>query len=155
MLKLEFTGITLFFLISARKHKLWASTGTDFEGGSNEYPQSIFWAEIWKKYRNFYLKIFIFLVKFSVYLNKLVFVSMELSLIIIIIIIIIIITVIIIIIIIIIIINKQQLAFSYLLAEYCYAQLCLARNNFLLAVIWDLWVGQISCSTELSTKDVL
>ena len=28
--------------------------------GSNEYPQSMFWAEIWKNIRIFYLKIIIF-----------------------------------------------------------------------------------------------
>ena len=44
-------------------------------GGSNEYPQSMFWAEIWKIEEIFYLKIFIsFVGKFSVYLNRHVFV---------------------------------------------------------------------------------
>ena len=40
----------IIFLISAQKQK----------GGYNEFPQSMFWAEIWKKYRNFYLKAFRF-----------------------------------------------------------------------------------------------
>ena len=46
------------------------------QGGSNKYLQSMFWAEIWKICLFFfYLKIFIFLVvKFSVYLNRLVFI---------------------------------------------------------------------------------
>ena len=44
-------------------------------GGSNEYPQSMFWEQKYEKYQNFYLKIFIFLVvKFSIYLNRRVFV---------------------------------------------------------------------------------
>ena len=43
-------------------------------GGSNEYPQSIFWAEIWK-YQGFFSEKFQFLeVKFSMYLNRRVFV---------------------------------------------------------------------------------
>ena len=46
-------------------------------GGSNEYPQSMFWAEIWKISEFFYLKIFQFLeVKFSIYLNRRVFVML-------------------------------------------------------------------------------
>ena len=44
-------------------------------GGSNEYPQSMFWAEIWKILEvlseNFH---FFFVVKFSVYSNRFVFV---------------------------------------------------------------------------------
>ena len=37
IVKLGFTGVYIIFLISARKHGL---------GGSNEYPQSMFLAEI-------------------------------------------------------------------------------------------------------------
>ena len=44
--KLGFTGIYIIFLISR-----W--------GGSNEYPLSMFWAEIWE-ISEFYLKIFTF-----------------------------------------------------------------------------------------------
>ena len=44
-------------------------------GGSNEYPQSMFWAEIWKISEFFLYENFRFLaVKFSVYLNRRVFV---------------------------------------------------------------------------------
>ena len=44
-------------------------------GGSNEYPQSMFWAEIWKMSVFFLSENFPFLfVKFSMYLNRLVFV---------------------------------------------------------------------------------
>ena len=43
-------------------------------GGSNEYPQSMFWAEMWN-ISVFLLKKFQFLeVKFSIYLNRRVFV---------------------------------------------------------------------------------
>ena len=44
-------------------------------GSSNEYPQSMFLSRNIKKYQIFYLKISIFLVvKFSAYLNRLVFI---------------------------------------------------------------------------------
>ena len=39
IVKLGFTGVYIIFLISGQKRR----------GGSNEYPQSMFWAEIWKK----------------------------------------------------------------------------------------------------------
>ena len=46
-------------------------------GGSNEYPQSMFWAEIWKISEFLIWKFSFFLVvKFSVYLNRYVFVMM-------------------------------------------------------------------------------
>ena len=48
VVKLGFIGVYVIFLISARR------------GGSNEYQQSMFWAEIWKISELFYLKIFIF-----------------------------------------------------------------------------------------------
>ena len=45
------------------------------QGGSNEYPQSMFWAEIWK-IAEFLSENFQFLmVKFSIYLNRRVFVK--------------------------------------------------------------------------------
>ena len=48
-------------------------------GGSNEYPQSMFWAEMWKIYA-FLSENFRFLVvKFSVYLNRLAFIMIESS----------------------------------------------------------------------------
>ena len=61
IIKLGFTGVYIIF-ISAQKHKLWYSLEPPRprRGGSNEYPQSIFWAEILKNIRIFYLKIFIF-----------------------------------------------------------------------------------------------
>ena len=38
---------------------------------------------------------------------------------------------------------------------YFHAQLCLAKKNLQLLVIWDLLAGQISCLAELSMKKVL
>ena len=63
VVKLGFTGVYIIFLISALR------------GGSNEYPQSVFWAEIWKIIRSFLSESFHFLVvKFLIYLNRHVFV---------------------------------------------------------------------------------
>ena len=56
IVKLGFTGVYIIFLISAQKHRLWVLVRT----GSNEYPQSMFWAEIWKISE-------IFIWKFSVF----------------------------------------------------------------------------------------
>ena len=45
---------------------------------TNENPQSMFWAEIWKISEILYLKIFRFLeVKFSIYLNRHAFVMLS------------------------------------------------------------------------------
>ena len=61
------------FPISAQKHRLWVLIRT----ASNEFPQSMFWAEIWKILELFYLEIFLFLVvKFSLHLNWPAFVIM-------------------------------------------------------------------------------
>ena len=75
ILKLEFTGVYIIFLISAQNIDCGYSLEPPRWGGSNEYLQSMFWAEIRKKSEFFYLKIFIVLVvKFSMYLNRRVFV---------------------------------------------------------------------------------
>ena len=75
ILKLGFTGVYIIFHISAQKHRLWVLV----RGGSNEYPQSMFWAEIWKNKSVFYLKFFSFWeVNFSIYLNRHVFVMCSL-----------------------------------------------------------------------------
>ena len=59
--KLGFTGVYIIFLISTQNIDCGYSLEPPRRGGSNEYPQSMFWADIWKKnIRNFYLKIFIF-----------------------------------------------------------------------------------------------
>ena len=46
IVKLGFTGVYIIFLISAQKHILWSSLEPPRRGGSNEYPQSMFCAEI-------------------------------------------------------------------------------------------------------------
>ena len=48
IVKLGFTRVYIIFLIFAQKHRLWYSLESPRRGGSNEYPQSMFWAEIWK-----------------------------------------------------------------------------------------------------------
>ena len=50
--KLGFTGVYIIFLIFARKHKIVVLV--------NEYPQSMFRAEIWK-YQSFFIWIFLYL----------------------------------------------------------------------------------------------
>ena len=56
--KLGFTGVYIIFLISAQNIDCRYSLEPPRRGGSNEYPQSMFWAEIRKK-------IWIFIWKFS------------------------------------------------------------------------------------------
>ena len=76
IVKLGFTGVDIIFLISIQN----IDCGYSLEpprrgGGSNEYPQSMFWAEI------FLSEIFHFLVvNFSVFLNRHVFVMFGLLL---------------------------------------------------------------------------
>ena len=53
MVKLGFTGVYIIFLFLLKNIDCR-------RGGSNEYPQSMFWVEIWKNIRIFYLKSFIF-----------------------------------------------------------------------------------------------
>ena len=78
IVKLGFTGVYIIFLISAQNIDCGFSLELPRRGGSNEYPQSMFWAEIWKNIRIFYLEIFPFLVvKFSIYLNRCVFVMIS------------------------------------------------------------------------------
>ena len=48
IVKLGFTGVYIIFLISAQKHRLWYSLELPRRGGSNEYPQSMFWPEVWE-----------------------------------------------------------------------------------------------------------
>ena len=56
--------------------RLWYSLAPPCRGGSNEYPQSMFWAQIWKtKLPEFLSEHFHFLVvQFTIYLNMRVFV---------------------------------------------------------------------------------
>ena len=77
IVKLGFTGVCIIFLISAKNIDCGYSLEPPHRGCSNEYPQSMFWAEIWKKYQIFLSENFMFLeVKFSIYLNRRVFVML-------------------------------------------------------------------------------
>ena len=73
IVKLGFTGVHIIFLISALKHRFGYSLKPPRRGGSNEYPQSMFWAEIWKISAFFSENFHFLVVKFSVYLNRRVF----------------------------------------------------------------------------------
>ena len=46
IVKLEFTGVYIIFLISAKKHRLWVLVRT--ASPRRDYLQPMFWAEIWK-----------------------------------------------------------------------------------------------------------
>ena len=46
IVKLGFTGVYIIFLICAQKHRLWYSLEPPRRGGSNEYLQSMFRAEM-------------------------------------------------------------------------------------------------------------
>ena len=46
IVKLGFTEVYIVFIISAQKHRLWYPLELPRRGGSNEYPQSMFLAEI-------------------------------------------------------------------------------------------------------------
>ena len=48
IVKLGFTGVYIIFIISAQNIDCGYSLEPPRRGGSNEYPQSMFWAEIWK-----------------------------------------------------------------------------------------------------------
>ena len=75
IVKLGFIGVYIIFLFLLKNIDCRYSLEPPRRGGSNEYPQSMFWAEIWKKYQSFLSENFQFLeVKFSIYLNRRVFV---------------------------------------------------------------------------------
>ena len=77
IVKLGFTGVNIIFLISALNIDFGYSLEPPHRGGSNEYPQSMFGAEIWQ-ISDFFSKYFHFLVvKVSVYLNRYVFVMRD------------------------------------------------------------------------------
>ena len=48
IVKLGFTGVDIIFLISAQNIDCVYSLELPQWGSSNEYPQSMFWTEIWK-----------------------------------------------------------------------------------------------------------
>ena len=53
IVKLGSSGVYIIFLISAQNIDCGYSLEPPHRGGSNEYPQSTFWAEIWKNIRFF------------------------------------------------------------------------------------------------------
>ena len=74
IVKLGFTGVHFSFLSFAKNIDCGYSLEQPRQGGSNGYPQSIFWAEIRAISDCFYLNFFhISVVKYSVYLNRHVF----------------------------------------------------------------------------------
>ena len=75
--KLGFTGVYIIFLISAKKHRLWVLVRTASPRQYNEYPQSMFLAEILKISELFLSENFQLLeVKFSISLNRRVYVML-------------------------------------------------------------------------------
>ena len=75
IVKLEFTGVYIICLISAPNIDCVFSLEPPRWGGSNDCPQSMFGAEIWKISEFFLSENFQFLeVKLSIYLNRRVFV---------------------------------------------------------------------------------
>ena len=50
MVKLAFTGVYIIFLFLLENIGCGYSLEPPRRGGSNEYPQSMFWAGIWKKF---------------------------------------------------------------------------------------------------------
>ena len=74
IIKLGFTGVYIIFQISAQNRDCGYSLEPPRRCGSNEYPQSMFWAEIWKISDFFIWKFQFWVVKLSVYLNRHVFV---------------------------------------------------------------------------------
>ena len=78
IVKLGFTGVYIIFLICAQNIDCGYSLEPPRRGGSKEYPQSMFWAQIWKILVFFLSENFQFLeVKFSIYLNRCVFVMLN------------------------------------------------------------------------------
>ena len=78
IVKLGFTVVYIIFLISALNIDYGYSLEPPRRGGSNEYPQSMFWAEIWKNIRVFLSENFRFflVVNVSVYLIRHVFIML-------------------------------------------------------------------------------
>ena len=61
IVELGFTRVYIIFLISAQNINCGYSLELPRRGGSNEYPQSMFWAEVWKNIRIFVWIFFSFL----------------------------------------------------------------------------------------------
>ena len=75
IVKLGFTGVYIIYLLFLLEN---INCGYSLEpprrGGSNEHPQSMFWAEIWKISEIFVWKFSVLGGEFSIYLNRRVFV---------------------------------------------------------------------------------
>ena len=74
IVKLGFTEYTLFFLFLLQNIDCGHPLEPPRRGGSNEYPQSMFWADIWKTSEVLPENFQFFVVNFSIYLNRRVFV---------------------------------------------------------------------------------
>ena len=74
IVKLGFTGIYIICLFLLKNIDYGYSLEPPRRGGSNEYPQSMFWAEVWKISECFIWKFSFLVVKFSVHFNRQVFV---------------------------------------------------------------------------------
>ena len=74
IVKLGFTGDTLFFLFLLKNIDCGYSLEPPHRGGSKQYPQSMFWAEMWKISELLSENFHFFGGIFSIYLNRLVFV---------------------------------------------------------------------------------
>ena len=73
IVKLGFTGVYIIFLISAQNIDCGYSLEPPHWGSSNEYPQSKFWAEVWKISELLSENFQFLVVKLSIYLNRLFF----------------------------------------------------------------------------------
>ena len=77
IVNLGFKRVYIIFLISAQNIYCGYSLEPPRRGGSNEYQQSMFWAEVWKILEFLSENLIQFLVvKFSIYLNRRVFVML-------------------------------------------------------------------------------
>ena len=70
IVKLGFTGVYIIFLFLLKNLDCGYSSEPPRRGGSDEYPQSMFWAEIWKISEFLYENLPFLEVKFSIYLNR-------------------------------------------------------------------------------------
>ena len=65
MVKMGFTGTYIIVFISAKNIACEYSLEPPHRGGSNEYQQSMFWAEIWKMLEFFIWKFSFLVVNFQ------------------------------------------------------------------------------------------
>ena len=68
IVKLGFTGVYIIFLFLLKNIDCGHSLEPPRRGGSNEYPQSMFWAEIWKILQFFIWKFSVFGSEFFLYI---------------------------------------------------------------------------------------